>query len=71
MSATAVANDWILVELDGGQHSSFYIPLPFCLNFDQTLGDISRAICPTALRMLILKSGQNFIDGTLNVLFLD
>ena len=69
-SATAVANDWILVELDDGQHSSFYIPLPFCLNFNQTLGDISWAICPTAL-MLILKSGQNFIDGTLNVLFLD
>ena len=31
---TTVARDLIPVELDGGQHSLFYNPLPFDLNFD-------------------------------------
>ena len=41
MSATAVANDLILVELDDGQHSLFYNPFPSGLNFSQGLGGIS------------------------------
>ena len=40
-SATAVANDLILVELDGRQHSLFYSPLSLGLNFNQVLGGVS------------------------------
>ena len=69
-SVTAVANE-ILVELGGGQHSLFYNPLPFGLNFDQGLGGISWSICLTALGMLIPSSVKDFIDRLLNVLLLD
>ena len=61
-SATAVASDLILVELDGGQHSLFYNPLPFDLNFNQGLVGILWPICPTVLGMLIPGSGEDFID---------
>ena len=68
---TAVANVLILVELDNGPHSLFYNPFPFSLNFDQGLGGISSPGCPTALGMLIPKSGEDFVDRPLIVLLLD
>ena len=40
-SVTAVANVLFLVELGGEQHSLFYNPFPFGLNFNQVLGGIS------------------------------
>lgn len=42
-SVPAVANDLILVELDGGPCSPF--SLPFSLHFDQGLGGISSSVC--------------------------
>ena len=38
---TTEAKDLILVELDGGRHSSFYNPHPLGTNCDQGLGGIS------------------------------
>ena len=67
-SVPAVANDLILVELDGGPCSPF--SLPFSLHFDQGLGGISSSVCPMILRMLILRSGKDFIDRPLIVLLL-
>lgn len=37
-STTAMTNDLILVELEGGPHSLFYNPFPFGLNFVQGFG---------------------------------
>ena len=39
-SSSAVGDDLVLMELDGGQHSLFDKPLPFGLSFDQGLGGI-------------------------------
>ena len=44
---TAVANGLILIKLDGGQHSLFYNPFPFGLNFDQGWEGILWLVCPT------------------------
>ena len=38
--ATAMTNDLVITELAGGQHSLFYSPFPFALNFNQGLGGI-------------------------------
>ena len=43
----------------------------FNLNFNQGLEGTSWPICPTTLRMLILRSGMDFVDRPLNVLLLD
>lgn len=64
---TAVANDLILVQLNDGQHSLFYNPLSFGLNFKQGLGGISGPICPMVLEMLISRSDEDFVGGPLNV----
>ena len=69
--ATTVANDLILVELDGKQHCLFYNSFPFSLNFNQLLCGTSWPVCTTALGMLIPRSGKGFIDSALNVLLLD
>ena len=69
-SANTVTNDLILVELDGGQQSLFYNPLPFGLNFNQGLGGISGPICLTVLGMLIPSSGEDFVDRPFSVLLL-
>ena len=66
-----MANDLILVEMDGRQHSLFYNPFPFDLNFNQGLGGVLCPVCPTTLGMLISGSGKDFADRPLSVLFLD
>ena len=45
---TAVANGLILIKLGGGQHSLFYNPFTFGLNFDQGWGSILWLVCPMA-----------------------
>ena len=66
-----MANDLILVELDGRQHSLFYSPFPFDPNSDQGLGGVLCPVCPATLGMLISGSGKDFADRPLSVLFLD
>ena len=44
---TAVANGLILIKLDGGQHSLFYNPFHFGLNFDQESESILWLVCST------------------------
>ena len=70
-TVTAVADDLILVELDGGQHSIFYNLLSLGLNFNQGLGGISWPLCPMVLRLLIPRSGEDFLDRLVSVLLLD
>ena len=55
-----MANDLVLIELAGGQHSLFYNPFPFALNLDQSLGSILLPIYPTGLGMLVLRSNEDF-----------
>lgn len=43
----SVANDLILIEPDDGQHTLFYSLFPLGVNFNQSLGGISRPINPT------------------------
>jgi len=70
-SATAVAEDLILVELDGELHSLFHNPFSFGLNFDQALGGILWPVCPMVLRMRIHRSGRDFVGKPLSVFLLD
>ena len=58
-SVTAIANDLILVELDGRQYSLFYHYLPLDHKLNQGLGDISWPVCPTELRKFIPGSGED------------
>lgn len=62
---------FILVELDGGQHSLFYNPFPFRLNCNQGLRGISWPVCPMVLGMLIPRSGKGFIDRPFSALILN
>ena len=44
----------------------------FGLNYNQSLGGLVWPICPMEhVGMLILRSGEDFLDGTLSVLLLD
>ena len=70
-SVTTLANNLILVKLDGGQLSVFYNPFPLGVKFDQGLGDISWPVGPTVLGMLLLKAGEDFLDRPLDVLLVD
>ena len=58
---TALVNNLIILELDGGQHSLFYNLFPFVLNCNQALGGILWPICPKEIGMLIPRSGEDFM----------
>ena len=66
---TAVANDLVLVELAGGQHSLFYNPLPFT-QFQPRFGRHFVTNWPTVPGLLILRPGQDCLFKALHVLFL-
>ena len=72
-SVIAVANDLILVELDGGQYSLFYNPHNPLLVLISTKvwGGISWLVCLMVLGILIPMSGKDFTDRPLSVLLLD
>ena len=66
-----MANDLILVELDGIQYCLFCNCVFFDLNFDSALGSALWSVCSMALGMLILRPGKHFIDRSLEVLLLE
>ena len=66
-----MANDLIRVELAGGQHSLCYNPFLVLI-----ITKVWEVLCGQFVLwrhvgMLILRSGEDFLDGTLSVLLLD
>ena len=69
-SGTAVAEDLILRELNDGQHSLFYNPCPFIINFNEGLRGYLMINLSQGARNAHPQIRQGFCCGPLNVLFL-